>query len=52
MAPADLSLAGYEAPSHGEGTEDTAVLGVARRVDGESHHLTLEVSRGEDRDPL
>lgn len=52
MAPANLSLVGHEAFGHGEGTEDTAVLGVAHRADNESHHLTLEVSRGEDRDPL
>ena len=52
MAYANLSLVGHEAPGHGEGTKDTVVLGIARRANGESCHLTSEVFGGEDRDPL
>lgn len=52
MAPIDPSLAGDEAPAHGEDIEDTMATGVVPRADGKGCFPTLEESRGKDGDPL
>ena len=50
MSPIDPSLAGDEAPAHGEDVEDTTTTGAVPRADGEGHRPTLEESRGKDGD--